>query len=182
MPPTFKLDDQQRANNFIGVSLLIAAGALFAAAIILLLTTTSPYTILFGVLSLAVGLAGFKQFEFSTKEISMLPVFELDLLGAVLKTGIGFHVLIELTFSPAPFAPAPFLERIKVRLQRTLNIYGSRLNKLPDDPFTEVEHILTMTADPLSQELGIDTISIKVIDVKLEGSPEPPKRGIHFGA
>ncbi len=165
----------------IGASLLISAALLFAVALLLLFTTASPYAILFAVLSLATGLTGFKQLETIEPPPTTTSAFEIDLLGAVLKTGIDLHVTIELTFTPVPLNPDPILFRIKARLLRTLNIYASRITNLPDDPFAEIEHIFENTADPLCDELRLHTIAVKVIDVKLQGAPQSSNRGIHFG-
>lgn len=106
--------------------------------------------------------------------------FEIDSLGAVFKSGTAFHTTIELTFSP-PNAPPHAQQLIKSRLQRALNIYGSQNDALPGNPYSEIEALFQMTAAPLCAELGVLQISVKVINVEVQGTPKPPSRGIHFG-
>jgi len=168
-------------HKSVGSILLFLAVAFLISDVILLLVSNTPYSLLIAIASLVFGLIGFSQLEKANEPEPIVPVmFELELLGAVLKTGTGFHVLVEITFSPAP-GPPQALERIRVRLQRALNMYVSKIEAISNDPFAEFDGVLQSAVSPLCKELRLDSISLQTIDVKVEGSPQPPARGIYIG-
>lgn len=179
--PTSRPTLKENPYRTTGTILVFFGVILLVGAVVIVFTSTSPYTIIVAALPLVVGLIGFSQLKIANKRSQIQPVvFELDLLGTVLKAGTPFHVLVEITFLPAP-GPPQALERIKSRLQRAINIYASKTSALSDDPFTEFDNVLQVAIDPIPDELGLDELTLNTIDVKLEGSPHPPARGLVIG-
>ena len=156
-----------------------AIGSLVIATIFVF-GSNPQWTILFALIALVLGLIGFDHLEAANQPKPVIPVaFELDLLGAVLKTGTAFDVTIEITYSPAP-GPPQALDRIKTRLQSALNRYVLKIDSLSDDPFTELDGVLRAALEPLYEELGLEQIALHTVDVKIEGSPKPPSRGLYL--
>lgn len=178
---TNDITSERKTHADLGKLLLSIAIAFFIVATVMLFVSKTPYTILIAFLSLLFGLTGFSQLESANKLPLISPViFELELLGAVLKTGTAFHVLLEITITPDP-APPQALERIRIRLQRTLNIYVTKLEAISDDPFAEFDALFQKDLDSLCKELGLQRITLQTIDVKVEGAPQAPQRGIYLG-
>lgn len=182
MTITNVVHDPRKHHIALATILLSIAIVLFIVASFLVFTTTSALTVALICLSLVIGLVGFNRLEKSSQSKPVTPVvFESESFGAVLSEGTGFEVWIEITITPHDL-PLNAINRLKTRIQGTLNFYASKNKVLPEEPFSMFEKLFENAIAPLSKELQIETLTIRTTDVRMQGSPNSPARGIYYGS
>jgi hypothetical protein len=124
------------------------------------------WTIIFAIIAMIFGSYAFNHFERAAQFRPTAPiVYELPLFTAKLKTGNSVEVTLELHYPSAQDA-AYSKDRIKVQLQRALNVYLSKAEALSADPYSEIDDLLQKAMEPLRQDLGLDQVSLKTINVQ----------------
>jgi hypothetical protein len=168
-----------------GLILGLFAGVCFLISIVGALTPSVPPTILFAILAMIFGGFAFSHLEQAADSKPEPvppepPVYEIDLLSSALKSGEELSVLLALHYLNVKQSPHA-LTRIKVQLQTKLNVYLRMTDKLSSNPFSEIETLLNDSLAPLRNELGLEKISVQVIDVKAASAPTARSRGIYLG-
>jgi hypothetical protein len=182
-------------NTKAHASHLLAAGILLLFGLLSLILTIvcsfTPYpgvAMISGIFALILGKLSFDSFESAAKlEPPPAPppeetfLHRLDLFSALLKTGQEVHVILQVQYERATDERAT-LARIQAELQRIFNSYLLGVEKLSDDPFTEIDFIVNTSVVPLARKLGLQGLELKTIDVKLAGSVPPPPGSSYQGS
>src|SRR3989442_595826 len=126
---------EYRRHRNSGTILITIAGFLLVLVILLLTLSVYQGTIILAILAIIVGNYAFNHFEKAATFRPIAPIIHgLELFSSALKNGGDVNVLLEIHYPSEQDSPLT-LDRIKIRLQRTLNVHLSRIEALSADPY-----------------------------------------------
>jgi len=174
------LGEFRRYRNIAHVALTIGSG-FYLLSFLFLFLPNYQWAIILAVLGLIVGNFAFNNLEKAHQfEPSVPSVHDGPTFNAYLKTGAQVSIILEIHYPIEQDQPQT-MTRIQYQVQRTLNYHLSKMESLSEDPYLQLDEIIATDVQALRQELGLDKLSLRTIDVKISDGLTPLDRGIYLG-
>ena len=160
------------------VILMALSGICIFLALCLFLVPSAQWTIILTIIGMILGNYALNHLE-KYAELKPRSPFnpEVEHIESKFKNGNPVNIHVQLCYPADQDAPH-ILRFIGNHLQSTLNAYLSKIEKLSDDPYREIDAVLAAQETTLRSELGLRDIKMNAIDIQTSSSP--PEQGIYL--
>jgi hypothetical protein len=158
---------ESQRHRMLGIILMVLAGVCILPGVVLLIFLPQQYmaVITFVIIAMVLGNYAFQHFE---KSAAIKPEsdirHQMELLGTALKNQTPVSIYIEFHYPVDQDSPYAF-ERISAHFQSSLNRAILKIDRLPEDPYSFIDSILSAETVHLCNELNLRTLSAKTIAV-----------------
>jgi hypothetical protein len=163
-------------NN--GIALIVFASTCLTFTVLSVVMATALGGLVSGILAIIFFGSAFDNFEkreqFRREEAE--PVYDkfhdLELFNATLKDGTVANIHVQILYE-GPQLTHHIVERIQAELLREFNLVLPQKDSLGEERIPEIDSILERCAKRLKQELMLDRVMIRALDVKLTKTAQP---------